>query len=283
MRPKIGLVLGGGGSRGAAHIGVLRVLVREKVPVDLIVGTSAGGIVGVLFALGYTPEQLVERLGRLRGRALIKPKRLRASARQRWLGDLLSAALDGKTFADLRVTVALMAVDLLSGAEVTLTEGPLLPAVLATCSTPGVFSPVELNGMQLVDGGVIDSLATRTAVELGSDRVIAVDVHPSLEQEDLWQVPISTTLGLQLPLGLSRALDGAKTPHTIAAVWRAARVMTWNLHEQRLRVHPPDVLLRPEVAHYGAFDFSDLSGPVLAGVEEAERQLARLKYMARER
>jgi NTE family protein len=277
MRHKVGLVLGGGGSRGAAHIGVLRVLVRAKVPIDLIVGTSAGGIVGVLFALGYSPEQLVDRLSRIRGRSLINVRRLRARARQRWLCNLLGEALEGKTFADLSIPVALMAVDLRSGAEVALTEGPLMSAILATCATPGVFPVVELNGMQLADGGVIDSLATHAARQQGADRVLAVDIYPPLEQENPWRVPISATLGLKLPFGLSQAIDEAKTPHVIPSLWRAARVITWYLHEQRLRTHPPDVLLRPKVERCQAFHFGDLRGLVLAGIAEAERHLAELE------
>jgi NTE family protein len=278
---KVGLVLGGGGSRGAAHIGVLHVLVRAKVPIDLIVGTSAGGIVAVLFALGYTPRQLIKRLSQIRGRSLINVKHLRARARQRWLRNLLGDALEGKTFADLSIPVALMAVDMVSGAEVALTEGPLLSAILATCATPGVFPVIERNGMQLADGGVIDSLATHAAREQGADRVIAVDVFPSLEQENPWRVPISATLGIKLPFGLSQAIDEARTPHTIASLWRATRVITWNLHKQRLRTHSPDVLLRPQVSRHQAFHLGDLSGLVLAGVVEAERQMAALEAISR--
>lgn len=88
-------------------------------------------------------------------------------------------------------------------------------------------------------------------------------------------------LGLRLPFGLSRALDGAKRPHALATLWRAARVMTWCLHEQRLRAHPPDVLLRPKVEHCGVFAFGDLNGLVLAGASEAEHQLAGLTAITR--
>lgn len=123
MRPKVGLVPGGGGSRGAAHVGVLQVLVREEIPIDLIVGTSAGGIVGVLFALGYAPGRLADRLNGIQGSLLINLKCLTARARQRVLRRLLGEALDGKTFADLRIPVALTAVDVQRGTEIALTEG----------------------------------------------------------------------------------------------------------------------------------------------------------------
>jgi predicted acylesterase/phospholipase RssA len=90
---KIGLVLGGGGSRGLAHIGVLQVLVRERIPIDLIVGTSMGGIMGVLFALGFSPDQLANQMTALQRKSPINLKRLGARSRQRMLRSLLSEAL----------------------------------------------------------------------------------------------------------------------------------------------------------------------------------------------
>lgn len=276
MRPKVGLVLGGGGSRGIAHIGVLQVLVREQIPIDLIVGTSMGGIVGVLFALGVTPDQLAERVSAMEGYSLINLKGLSARARQRMLRDLLAEALAGKTFADLEIPATLMAVDMLHGTEVALNEGSLMPAVLATSAVPAIFPPVELNGMQLADGGVIDSLATHVAYEQGADKVIAVDVYPTLDKDDPWVDPISATMGFQLPFGLFNSAESDKTPSMFASVWRAVRVMAWHIHKERLSAHPPDVLLRPKVKGYGSLDFSDLSGPLLAGAAEAERHLTEL-------
>jgi NTE family protein len=275
---KIGLVLGGGGSRGIAHIGVLQVLVREKIPIDLIVGTSMGGIMGVLFALGTSPERLAEQINVLQNNSLFNIKRLSARSRHRLLRNLLSAALEGKTFADLRIPTTLMAVDMCQGAEVALNEGPLLPAVLATSAVPAIFPPVKIGAMQLADGGVIDSLASHVAFERGADRVIAVDIEPPLEEDNPWVDPISAITGFQLPL-LFGSSDGPKTPSIFAAMWRAVRVMAWHIHEQRLAAHPPDVLLRPDVAGYGSLDFKDLKGPLQAGVAEAERQLAALKRL----
>ena len=269
---KIGLVLGGGGSRGIAHIGVLQVLVREKIPIDLIVGTSMGGIMGVLFALGTSPEQLAEQMTVLQDNSLFNIKRLSARSRQRLLRSLLSTALEGKTFADLRIPTTLMAVDMCQGVEVALDEGPLLPAVLATSAVPAIFPPVKLGAMQLADGGVIDSLASHVAFARGADRVIAVDIEPPLEEDNPWVDPVSAITGFRLPL-LFGSSDGPQTPSIFAAMWRAVRVMAWHIHEERLAAHPPDVLLRPDVAGFGSLDFKDLEGPLQAGVAEAERHL----------
>lgn len=275
---KVGLVLGGGGSRGIAHIGVLKVLVGERIPIDLIVGTSMGGIVGVLFALGFSPDQLADQMAVLQHEPPINLKRLSARSRQRMVRHLLSEALGGKTFADLKIPTTLMAVDMVQGQEVALNEGPLVPAVLATSAVPVIFPLVELNGMQLADGGVIDSLATHVAFEQGAERVIAVDIEPPLEKDNPWVDPISAITGFQLPF-LSGSSESASTPNTLASMWRAARVMAWHIHRERLLAHPPDVLLRPKVEHYGSLDFRDVRGILLAGIAEAERRLAELEAL----
>ncbi len=274
---KIGLVLGGGGSRGLAHVGVLQVLARERIPIDLIVGTSMGGIVGVLFATGLTPDTLAQRMEEVlkRNSALDIVKRLGANSRQRMLRNLLAPALEDKTFADLKIPTTLMAVDMRSGAEVALNEGPLLPAALATSAVPAIFPPVEIEGRQLSDGGVIDSLATHVAFDQGADKVIAVDIEPPLERENPWVDPISAVTGLQLPL--FGASDWPKKPNMFAMMWRAVRVMTCHLHNTRLLAYPPDVLLHPKVESYGSLDFKELTGPRLAGIIEAERRLPELQ------
>lgn len=284
MRPKIGLVLGGGGSRGLAHIGVLDVLVKEDIPIDFIVATSMGGIVGVLFALGYTPAQMVQGIGAIQNRSL-SMKVMGARARQRRVREQLARLLAGKTFADLRLPVTLMAVDMLHGEEVLLNTGPLLPALLASSAVPGAFPPVKLNGMQLADGGVIDSLATHVAFEQGANKVIAVDVYPPLEKDNPWTDPLSAIMGFQLPTGIfSTNGNGAnKIPTAAASMWRSFRVMTWYLHRQRLAAHPPHVLLRPRVGDYGSLDFKDINGPIQAGIDEATRHLAGLKALAQPR
>jgi NTE family protein len=275
---KIGLVLGGGGSRGLAHLGVLKVLEREGIPIHLLVGTSMGGLASVLFSLGVSPDHIIGEMRVLQNRSLINVRLLSARARQRTIRSLLHRALEGKTFADLKIPTALMAVDMVCGKEVALNEGPLMPAALATSAVPAIFPPVEIDGMQLADGGVIDSLATHVAFAMGADRVIAVDIEPPLEMDNPWTDPISAIMGSQLPL-LSGLSNSSKTPGILASVWRAVRVANWHLHTERLAAHPPDVLLRPDVAQYGSLDFKELQGPFLAGMSEAERHLDEIKAL----
>jgi NTE family protein len=282
-QPKIGLVLGGGGSRGLAHLGVLKVLIRERIPIDFIVGTSMGGIVGVLYALGYKPPEIAQGVSLLLqgSTMLFNMKMLSGKARQNRIKEALIENLGDKTFADLSIPVTIMTVNMLHGHEVQLKEGPLVPAILASSAVPGAFPPVKHGNMELADGGVIDSLATHVAYEQGADKIIAVDVYPELDGENPWIDPISAIMGIRLPSGIfSTSGNGLnKIPTAAASMWRSVRVMTWYLHQERLAAHPPDVLLRPNVDDYGSLDFRDVDGPVQAGVEEAERHLPALQAL----
>ena len=291
MSLKVALVLGGGGSRGLAHIGVLKVLQREGITVDCIVGTSMGGIVGVLHARGDKPDGIATKLQAAMdlsypsGSKIHNVKLVSSRMRQRRLHEQLEAMLGDITFADLKLPVTLMTVDMISGQEVALSDGPLIPALLATAAVPGVFPPLNMDGMQLADGGVIDSLATHMAFAYEADRVIAVDVYPALETEDPWDDPISAIMGFQLPISWLNGTDEENKvvhPNVFSSMWRSVRVITWHMHQTRLASHPPDILLRPDVDHYGSLDFKDTKGPIQAGIEEAERHLEALRALKAE-
>ncbi|MDX1991455.1 MAG: patatin-like phospholipase family protein [bacterium] len=279
MRPKIGLVLGGGGSRGIAHIGVLEVLERENIPIDLIVGTSMGAIIGSLYAAGVSTADMVESMKTMQGTNVFSMNLFSARARQRAVEQQLAPALRGKTFSDLRIPTVVTAVDMLHGEEVALHQGEVLPAVLASSAVPAVFPAVEIDGKQLADGGVIDSLATHVAFSHGVDRVIAVDIYPELEKDNPWIDPLSAIMGFQLPFNIFANVPRSKLPSMLTSMWRSFRVMVWNLHQERLERHPPDVLLRPEVNNYGSLDFKDVTGPLLAGRAEAEHHVEAMKAL----
>jgi NTE family protein len=279
MTPRIGLVLGGGGSRGLAHIGVLQVLVREGIPIDLIVGTSMGAIIGALYASGIHPEEMVKTVQGMQGSQMFSLAHLfSARSRQRTLEEWLQANLPVSTFEELQCPLTAVAVDVVEGVEVTLDSGPLVPALLASSAVPGIFPPVRRGDQLLADGGVIDSLSTHLGYKLGAEKVIAVDVYPPLERENLWADPLLAMTGLDLPFSLLGS-GHEQAPGIVAALWRSSRVMAWHLHTSRLAAHAPDVLLRPAVEKLGSFDFKDLESPIQAGVEEAERALPALRAL----
>ena len=286
-RSKIGLVLGGGGTRGLAHIGVLKVLLREQIPFDFIVATSMGGIIASLYGLGKTLDEITE--GMQNGMQLNNPETgaldnvkhvglVSSRIRQRRMRQMLEEVVGDQTFADLKLPVSLMAVDMLQGTEVVLNSGPLVPAILASSAVPGVFPPVIIEDRQLMDGGVIDSVATHVAFEQGAEKVIAVDVYPALETDNIWSDPIGDITGVNWKTWFGRSSDEAfQRPSMLASLWRASRIMTWHLHTQRLALHPPDVYMRPAVDAIGSLDFTDTAGPIEAGVIEAERHLDALR------
>lgn len=275
MRPRIGLVLGGGGSRGLAHIGVLQILEQERIPIDFIVGTSMGGIVGVLYAMEMPLDLIVERMVSMQNINMFGLRLFSARARQRAVQDLLEPQLGTLHFSDLQIPVTVMVVDMLTGQEVGLNEGPLLPAVLGTSAVPAVFPPITIDDMLLADGGVIDSLCTEMAYKQGADKIIAVDVHPPLLTADPWQEPLGAIVGLELPFNFSIN----NIPSMSAAVWRSVRVMSTHLHERRLKDFPADILITPPVEEYGSLDFKDVEGPIKAGADEAEKHIDAIRSL----
>lgn len=239
-RPRLGLVLGGGGARGLAHIGVLSVLEREGIPIDYIAGTSMGGLVGALFAAGVplsVVEEEVARLGSVKEQLRLVDVNISAaglSVRGRrvynFMADLLGEEL---TFADLRLPLAMASVDLRAGREIVLRGGLVIDAVRATISVPGVFEPVELGDYRLVDGGVLNNVPVDVALEMGATRTVAVDVLPSFSRNVPGMEPVEA--GLQLPFA----------PLYLNETYHVIMIMIAAITDARLQRYPPDLLIRP--------------------------------------
>ena len=175
---KVGLALGGGAARGLAHIGVLKVLEEEQIPIDVVAGTSAGSIIGSLYCSGYCWEEIRDLAHELNWgnlvsfslptRGLLNPDKLEK---------LLDRLVYEKQFSDLLLPFTAIAVDLLSGEEVHLSRGSVSKAVRASCSIPGVFSPTTIEDRILIDGGILNSVPADVAANMGADFVIGVDLN----------------------------------------------------------------------------------------------------------
>jgi NTE family protein len=240
-RIKVGLALGGGGVRGLAHIGVLKVLVGEKIPVACIAGTSMGGVIGAYFAAGRSPaelEELAKQTGRFREvsrmldpnftfHGLLSGKRVKQRI-GRDLGDEI-------TFEDLRIPLSLLAVDLNTGREVIITEGKVVDALRATISVPAVFVPYDWGNFRLVDGGVLNNVPADVVRKMGADVVIAVDVLPDFTPNTPGDPPIV------MPL------DPRPTPRLYRTLWHVQLMMISDLTSYRLRDAHPEVIIRPEL------------------------------------
>jgi NTE family protein len=184
-RPKIGVVLSGGGAKGLAHIGVLKVLEEGEIPIDSIVGTSAGAFIGGAYASGISIPQMIEMARRIRWSDLgrFRPSRLGIRDGRR-MEAFIRAHFPVTRFEELRIPLAVVATEIMTGQMRVFTTGDLAFAIRASCAIPGYFTPaLDEEGRMLVDGAVVANLPTRVAVTLGAERVIAVDVnaYPILE------------------------------------------------------------------------------------------------------
>lgn len=237
----LGLALSGGGARGFAHIGVLKVLTDEGIHVSSLSGCSMGGLVGALFAIGYSAKEieqialkhttireminLVDRTPRRRG--LIVGQRLR-----NLLGQLIGK---DTTFRDTIIPLSLNAVDLITSHEAVLTEGNLLDAVMSTIAIPGFFAPVNIGKMQLIDGGTLNNLPIRNLKPFSPDIMMAVDVHPDTTREVPWQFADQK---IRFPLPV---------PDFFLDFYRAQLIMITKLTELNLEQNQPDLLIRPNL------------------------------------
>jgi NTE family protein len=272
--PKIGLALSGGGGRGLAHIGVLKVLEREGFPVAFLAGTSMGGFIAAGYAAGLDAAYLERealRMARWRnllplmdrsmpGLGLVKGERLRAYLTEH-IGEI--------TFDQLHIPLALVAVDLISGKEVVLQSGVVADAIRATLSLPGVFAPYLVDGRLLVDGGVLNNLPADVVREMGADVVVAIDVSADAE------------LG---PCDLLEGDDRPALPQALqlfGALRRVVSIMAHQMANYRLAQADPEVVIRPQLD----VEITLLSGylraqeVIAAGETAAEAALSRLRQV----
>lgn len=239
-RPKIGLALSGGGARGFVHVGILKTLLEAGIPIDCIAGTSMGGVIAAAFACGIPIEQIEEKVLLLsKTRELMKLVDLSRQRRGLLEGnrvrDFLADLFLDRSFENLRVPLALPAVDLVTAREVVFTSGLVFPAVLATIAVPGLFTPVEIGPYRLVDGGVLNNLPVGPARQLGADVVIAVDAQFAPEAEKPWQ-DLPAAHRFPLPV-----------PDFVLDFYRAGLIMVEEITHNRLQSCPPDLLLHPAI------------------------------------
>jgi len=207
-KPKWGLVLMGGGSRGLAHIGAIHVLLKNGLTPPVVVGTSIGGLVGGLFASGFTPARLKDVAQELSSKDFLrkpnfpflttkmrtiidtlvlesyKNRLLRrvGLARKDKMEEYLKSLVGEALIEDLPLSFACNAVDLISGKEIIFEKGKLYKALRATMSLPIVFEPVKVDDMFLVDGGVLDNAPVEIARRLGAERTVLVDIHRPIKE-----------------------------------------------------------------------------------------------------
>jgi len=288
QRPRICLALSGGGAVGLAHVGVLRALEELRVPIDCVTGTSMGAIMGGLYAAGYSPAELADIVQTLDWSSLLRdaPDRRHLPFRRkiddqtyltRWelgigkkgiktptafvvghrLGEvlhLLALRAGGvEDFDRLALPFRAVATDARTGDAVVLGRGDLGVALRASMAIPGLFSPVEIDGRLLVDGGLVDNLPIDAARALGADVVIAVDLDQPLasrERPDSFAGILDRSLSVLIRREVERSLTGA------------------------------DFIIRPRVRDYGLLDFHAAATLIERGAHEVAAQADSLRRLA---
>jgi len=288
---KIGLALGGGGARGLAHLGVLRALEREGIPIDLLSGTSMGALVASVYALSPKCDFVVERFRRYldskefkrtnpeflhfhnheeapmyqgifqrfasfikKGIFYTQALAKRAPISDEIFSQNINLLVDDVEIQQSQIPLTIVALDLKSAQEVVMREGSLRTAVQASCAIPGILPPVKIGDRELVDGGWIDRVPIRPAREMGADLVIAVDVAEVMNDPEDY----NTGLGIVL---------------------RTNDITRFALG--RLQLQEADLVICPDVSGIHWSDFRHLDVCLAAGERATREKLADIKRLVK--
>jgi NTE family protein len=270
---KISLALGGGGVRGNAHIGVLRVLEQRGYQIEAMAGTSMGGLIGAVYLAGNTPDDIEERLANADFRTLFRRGSdvQNALLGQTGLVELLHEYLGELSFEELPIPFAVPAVDLVTGLEVVLKTGRLLDAVLATTAVPGVFPPRIMGDYELVDGGLSNPVPVALARSL-APRLPVIAVAMTRPPEPHRHLPQSSIVP-SMPV-LDR-LTQFRIGQAFSVFTRSISISGRLLAELRLAVEKPELIIRPDVDEYGILDRVDVHEMVARGEAAAEIELSK--------
>lgn len=275
----ISLALGGGGAKGNSHIGVIRRLEAEGYNIRAVAGTSMGGIVGVFYAAGFTPNEIENTFSkvdqsRLYSRSMEdRTSLLGLGGVSRWLDSVLSDL----TFADLIIPCAVTAVNLNDGCEVLLDSGLVKDALLATIAIPGIFPSHTWKGGELVDGGVLNPVPVSVARTLKpSLPVVAVSLHAPLGKP-------ARSIGVPVPSGLPKPildrLANIRIAQAFDVFMRSVDVGNRAVAEYRLKVDKPDVIIFPEISDIDLLEPVDVREVAQRGDKAVEVALPALKQM----
>ena len=243
---KVALVLGAGAAKGFAHIGVIKVLEMNKVPIHMIVGTSVGSVVGSLYASGYDAFRLQQLSFKIEKKDivdLVLPDN--GFIKGDKLEEFINKTLNNTPMEKLKIPFYAVAADIQSGQEVVFGKGNTGQAVRASCSIPGIFRPVTIGDRMYVDGGIVSSVAVDAARRLGADIVIAVDI--------------------------SGGGDRTQPTSTMETILQTYSIMYARL--AAIQVTKADVVIRPKVGFISSSDFSKRHEAVIAGEKAALESL----------
>ncbi len=290
-RPKVGLVLGGGGAKGAAEVGVLKVIEKAGIPIDYIAGTSIGSIVGGLYAAGYTATELDTMFCRQEWLTLLTDRRndlgnepymvkdgvtyifgfpIMGEIRESVIGgfgmmrgervekvvDSMARCKGCHEFESLRIPFRCVAADFRNAREIVLKSGTLSRAVRASMAIPGIFKPVNQDGMKLVDGGMMNNFPVDVVKKMGADIVIAIDLQQSEQKPTKPDYDLSMVSGIAEMLGIGGLVN-----------WVVTRPDISKYHEN---VKLTDIYIHPSLPDADASSFGNKNSARMIKIGEQE-------------
>lgn len=280
VRPRIGLALGAGGTKGAAHVGVLKVLSEAGIPIDCVAGASIGALYGASFALGHDLRRVERNISRTRPVDVLRFFRHRLDiGGHNPLGERFRRALEGVRFEDLKVPLAVVASDVLRREPVLLRDGDLLTAVQASISLPVLARPVRRGDRYLLDGGYWEPAPVSAVRALGAEKVIAVVLGEATVASARRRYYVRRLAALVERCARLTASDGHRRPPGLLAS------VAFYLYT-RTEVPPPaaeaDVVIRPRVGHLNANSPFHMRLSLRRGEEAAREALPLIEEMLRE-
>lgn len=269
-RKKVGLALGGGAARGLAHIGVLELMEKEGIPIDYIAGTSAGALIGSLYAQGKSAREIKEVAIEMSAveKALLWDPSIELSGifAGKRITKLLESIIGKARFEDLQIPFSCVAVDIITGEEVILKEGSVVEAVRASISVPIVFTVVKKDGRYLVDGGLLNPVPVDVARKMGADFVIAVNVLPLIGKKN----------------SIHRSKKGKKEdkPGIFHVALNTIEIANSHFVEETLKT--ADFVIEPDTTKINPADFWTAEETILQGEFAASDALPTLKRKLKE-
>ncbi len=257
-KKKIGIALGGGAARGLAHIGVLEILEKGHIPVDMIAGTSAGAIVGALFAKGMSAAEIkkevleIDLMKRWQLIDIALPKSGFIGGKK--LIELLRGYIGDVEFSDLKIPFACTSTDIMTGEEVIIDKGSVLEGVRASISVPIIFAACEHNGRFLVDGGIVDQVPVEVVKSMGADIVIAVNVSPRMPD---------VRKRIYLDEAIVYHSPQAKEPNMYTIMMNYMSIV--NSQSSAISLERADIVIEPRLASISFTDFKKAEQCILEG------------------
>jgi NTE family protein len=305
---KIGLALGSGSAKGLAHIGVLKVLDEQKIPIDFIAGTSIGALIGMVYASGVSTgemEEIALNIDKKQITSFFTPTiPYSGLVEGKRITEFIKSIIGNPNIEDLKIPFAAIATNVLNGRKVMITKGSAVEAVRASISIPGIFTPCKHNGNFLVDGGLVDPVPVNCVRDMGADYIIGVNVIPlpekktnklmmKGEEKKLATVPVNSKL---VNTRLSKFITPVKSvmqnpfftltgklktmresPSIFTIILQTIAIMEQQIMNLQLKNLRPDILIEPDVGFIKPLEFYRSKEAIAVGERTARDFLNKVK------